>query len=173
MQTRILYITKQVFKHFRFRSVIVLVWWFNYYSTPTYENTPVLFYDTKYTIVFISYQNIAQDIPLEEERDFLFHFLNWLFNDDVSIETIFRRLWTKYGAVCKINYKETRSSQIKSDSVSLCPPQIPHTLTWDWTRAAVVQTQPPNCWAMARLLKREACSLEWNCFRVFCLSSPA
>jgi hypothetical protein len=31
-----------------------------------------------------------------------------------------------------------RSTRKKTASLPLCPPQIPHELTWDWTRAAAV-----------------------------------
>jgi hypothetical protein len=34
--------------------------------------------------------------------------------------------------------RETRSTRRKPAPVSLCPPQIPHDLTWDRTRAAAV-----------------------------------
>jgi hypothetical protein len=37
-------------------------------------------------------------------------------------------------------------------SVPLCPPQIPHDLTWDRTRAAAVGSQRLTAWAMARPL---------------------
>jgi hypothetical protein len=61
--------------------------------------------------------------------------LSWLFNDDVSIETVasvnMERLGIKFG-------KRNRNSQWKRAPVSLCPPLISHDLTWDWTRAAAV-----------------------------------
>jgi hypothetical protein len=34
--------------------------------------------------------------------------------------------------------------------VPLCPPQIPHDLAWDRTRAAAVESQRLTAWAMAR-----------------------
>jgi hypothetical protein len=34
--------------------------------------------------------------------------------------------------------------------VPLCPPQIPHDLTWAWTRAASLRRQKLAAWAMAR-----------------------
>jgi hypothetical protein len=36
--------------------------------------------------------------------------------------------------------------------VPLCPPQIPHDLTWDRTRAAAVGSQRLTAWAVARLV---------------------
>jgi hypothetical protein len=38
----------------------------------------------------------------------------------------------------------------KSCPVPLCPPQIPHDLTWDRSRAAAVGNQRLTAWAMAR-----------------------
>jgi hypothetical protein len=43
-----------------------------------------------------------------------------------------------------------RSTRRKSAPVSLCPPQIPHDLTWDRTRAAAVGSRRLTAWAMAR-----------------------
>jgi hypothetical protein len=43
-----------------------------------------------------------------------------------------------------------RSTRRNPASVPLCPPQIPHDLTWDWTRAAAVGSQRLTAWAMAR-----------------------
>jgi hypothetical protein len=43
-----------------------------------------------------------------------------------------------------------RSTRRKPASVALCPPQIPHDLTWDRTRAAAVGSQRLTAWAMAR-----------------------
>jgi hypothetical protein len=34
--------------------------------------------------------------------------------------------------------------------VPLCPPQIPHGLTWDWSRASAVSGRWLTAWAMAR-----------------------
>jgi hypothetical protein len=45
-----------------------------------------------------------------------------------------------------------RSTRRKPASVSLCPPQIPHDLTWDRTRGAAVASQQLTAWAMARPL---------------------
>jgi hypothetical protein len=43
-----------------------------------------------------------------------------------------------------------RSTRRKPAPVPLCPPQIPHGLTWDRTRAATVGSQRLTAWAMAR-----------------------
>jgi hypothetical protein len=43
-----------------------------------------------------------------------------------------------------------RSTRRKPTPVSLCPPQIPHDLTWDRTRAAAEGSRRLTAWAMAR-----------------------
>jgi hypothetical protein len=43
-----------------------------------------------------------------------------------------------------------RSTRRKPAPAPLCPPQIPHNLTWAWTRAAAVATRRLTVWAMAR-----------------------
>jgi hypothetical protein len=43
-----------------------------------------------------------------------------------------------------------RSTQRKPAPVPLCPPQIPHDLTWARTRAAAVGSRRLTTWAMAR-----------------------
>jgi hypothetical protein len=43
-----------------------------------------------------------------------------------------------------------RSTRRKTTPVPLCPPQIPHDLTWDRTRAAAVGSRRLTAWAMAR-----------------------
>jgi hypothetical protein len=56
-----------------------------------------------------------------------------------------------YGAVDGIRIgKGNRSTRRKPAPVPLCPPQIPHDLTWDRTRAAAVGGQWLTAWAMAR-----------------------
>jgi hypothetical protein len=42
-----------------------------------------------------------------------------------------------------------RSTRRKHAPVPLCPPQIPHTLTWDRTRAAAMGTAPTECGTLA------------------------
>jgi hypothetical protein len=42
-----------------------------------------------------------------------------------------------------------RITRRKHSPVSLCPPQIPHDLTWDRTRAAAVGNRRLTAWAMA------------------------
>jgi hypothetical protein len=47
-----------------------------------------------------------------------------------------------YGAVGEMRIgRENRSTRRKPAPVSLCPPQIPHDLTWDRTRVAAVESQ--------------------------------
>jgi hypothetical protein len=46
-----------------------------------------------------------------------------------------------------------RSTRRKPAPVPLCPPQIPHDLTWARTRAVAVGSQRLTAWAMARPIK--------------------
>jgi hypothetical protein len=46
--------------------------------------------------------------------------------------------------------RRNRSTRRKPAPVPLCPPQIPHDLTWARTRAAVVGNRRLIAWAMAR-----------------------
>jgi hypothetical protein len=56
-----------------------------------------------------------------------------------------------YGAVGGMRIgRGNRSTRRKPAPVPLCPPQIPHDLIWDWTRAAAVESQRLTAWAMAR-----------------------
>jgi hypothetical protein len=56
-----------------------------------------------------------------------------------------------YGAVDGMRIgRGNRSTRRKPAPVPLCPPQIPHYLTWDQTRAAEVRSQRLTAWAMAR-----------------------
>jgi hypothetical protein len=43
-----------------------------------------------------------------------------------------------------------RSTRRKPAPVPLCPPQIPHDLTWARTRGSGVESRWPTAWAMAR-----------------------
>jgi hypothetical protein len=43
-----------------------------------------------------------------------------------------------------------RSTQRKPVSLSVCPPQIPHDLTWDRTRAAAVGSRRLTLWVISR-----------------------
>jgi hypothetical protein len=55
------------------------------------------------------------------------------------------------GAVCgMIIGKGNRSTRRKPVPVPLCPPQIPHDLTWAGTRATAVWKRRLTDWAMAR-----------------------
>jgi hypothetical protein len=56
-----------------------------------------------------------------------------------------------YGAVSGMRTgKGNRSTRRKLAPVTLCPPQIPHDLTWDRTLAAAVGSQRLTAWAMTR-----------------------
>jgi hypothetical protein len=56
-----------------------------------------------------------------------------------------------YGAVGGIRIgRGNQSTRRKPAAVPLCPPQIPHDLTWDRTRAAAMGSQRLTAWAMAR-----------------------
>jgi hypothetical protein len=58
-----------------------------------------------------------------------------------------------YGAVGGMRIgRGNRSTRRKPAPVPLCPPQIPHDLTWDRARAAAVGSQRLTAWAMARPL---------------------
>jgi hypothetical protein len=58
-----------------------------------------------------------------------------------------------YGAVGGMRIgRGNRSARRKPAPVRICPPQIPHDLTWDRTRAASVVSQRLTAWAMARPL---------------------
>jgi hypothetical protein len=46
--------------------------------------------------------------------------------------------------------QENRSTRRKPAPLPLCPPQIPHDLTWYRTRAIAVGSQRLTAWAMAR-----------------------
>jgi hypothetical protein len=55
------------------------------------------------------------------------------------------------GAVCGMRIgRGNRSTRRKPAPVPLCPSQIPHDLTWAWTRAAAVGSRPLTACAMAR-----------------------
>jgi hypothetical protein len=56
-----------------------------------------------------------------------------------------------YGAVGRMRTgRGNRSTGRKPAPVPLYPPQIPHDLTWDRTRAAAVRSQRLTAWAMSR-----------------------
>jgi len=46
-----------------------------------------------------------------------------------------------------------RTSRKKTVPLAFCPPQIPHGLTWDRTRAYAVTAQRITAWAKTRLLR--------------------
>jgi hypothetical protein len=56
-----------------------------------------------------------------------------------------------YGAIGGMRIgRGNRSTRRKLAPVPLCPPQIPHDLTWDRTRTYAVGSQRLTAWAMAR-----------------------
>jgi hypothetical protein len=62
-----------------------------------------------------------------------------------------RMICDECGAVGEIRIvRGNRSTRIKPAPVSLCPPQIPHELTWGLTRAAAVGSQRLSSCVMAR-----------------------
>jgi hypothetical protein len=54
------------------------------------------------------------------------------------------------GAVGGMDDRENRNSRTKPVPVQLCPPQTPHVLIWDGTRATSVGGRRITAWAMAR-----------------------
>jgi hypothetical protein len=46
--------------------------------------------------------------------------------------------------------------------VPLCPPQIPHDLTWDWTRATAVGSQWLIAWVMKTILYSVSVYVSWG-----------
>jgi hypothetical protein len=61
------------------------------------------------------------------------------------------RMIDDYGTVGGMRIgRGNRSTRRKPAPVPLCPPQIPHYLIWDRTRAAAVGSQRLTDWAMAR-----------------------
>jgi hypothetical protein len=60
-----------------------------------------------------------------------------------------------YGAVSGMRIgRGHRSTRRKPAPVPLCPPQIPHALTWDLTWAAAVGSRRLTAWAMAQPHRR-------------------
>jgi hypothetical protein len=56
----------------------------------------------------------------------------------------------EYGAVGGMRIgRRYGSTQRKPATGPLCPLQIPHDLTWDWTWAATVGSRPLTTWVMA------------------------
>jgi hypothetical protein len=80
-----------------------------------------------------------------------------------------------YGAVGGMRIgRGNRSTRRKPAPVPLCPPQVPHDLTWDRTRAAAVGSQRLTAWAMERprpmLLHLQSGHCPWGVLQNFCLS---
>jgi hypothetical protein len=55
-------------------------------------------------------------------------------------------IWSSGGMILTGENRRTLRNPVP---VPLCPPQIPHGLSWEWTRAAVVRSRRLTSWAMA------------------------
>jgi hypothetical protein len=58
--------------------------------------------------------------------------------------------WWLWSSQWNEDWHRNRSTRRTPAPVPLCPPQIPHELTWDRTRAAALGSQRLTAWAMAR-----------------------
>jgi hypothetical protein len=65
-----------------------------------------------------------------------------------------------------------RSTRRKHAPVPLCPPQIPHDLTWDRTRAAAVGSRRLTAWAMAWPWEPKSLSQEPLTGTILCQINP-
>jgi hypothetical protein len=79
-----------------------------------------------------------------------------------------------YGAVGGMRIgRGNRSTRRKPAPVPLCPPQIPHDLTWDRTRAATVGSRQLTAWAMARPFhKPKHATASHSCYVVYHMYCP-
>jgi hypothetical protein len=60
------------------------------------------------------------------------------------------RWWWLWSSWWNEDWQRKPKYSEKTCPSALCPPQIPHDLTWDRTRAAAVGSQRLTAWAMAR-----------------------
>jgi hypothetical protein len=72
-----------------------------------------------------------------------------------------------FGSVCVVVggmriARGNRSTRRKPAPVPLCPPQIPHDLTWDRTRTAAAGSRRLTAWAMARPTTSFTQSWRWR-----------
>jgi hypothetical protein len=76
--------------------------------------------------------------------------LSWLLNNTVNIETSVSDMTiNECGAVRGMRIgRGNRRIRREPAQMSLCPPQIPHDLTCNRTRAAAVRSQRLTTWAM-------------------------
>jgi hypothetical protein len=58
--------------------------------------------------------------------------------------------WWMWSSRWNQNWQGNRSTRRKPAPVPLCPPQIPHDMTWPGTQVAAVGTRRITSWAMAR-----------------------
>jgi hypothetical protein len=90
---------------------------------------------------------------------FVFNFVKWVETESTwcvshYLDYLYQpRVIDGYGAVGGMRIGGgNRSTRRKPAPVPLCPPQIPHDLTWDRTRAAVVVSRRLTAWVRARPL---------------------
>jgi hypothetical protein len=60
------------------------------------------------------------------------------------------------------NWQDKQKYLEKPSLVPLCPPQIPHDLTWAWTPAAAVGSRQLTAWATAQSLLSNSYHTWWN-----------
>jgi hypothetical protein len=66
------------------------------------------------------------------------------------VQALDDRCWWLWSNCRMKTGRENRSTQRKPTPVPLCPPKIPHDLTWAQNQAAAVGGQRLSAWAMAR-----------------------
>jgi hypothetical protein len=94
----------------------------------------------------------ANDTAVEEQYNFIFFFSFLRCGETESTWYVGPLTGPLYqrGAVGGTRIgKKNRSTRRKPTPAPLSPPQIPHDLSWDRTRAAAVGSQRLNAWAMA------------------------
>jgi hypothetical protein len=93
-------------------------------------------------------------------------FLGWGDNESTWYISHYRPLIMDdddCGAVGGMSGRGNRSIRRKSVPVPLCPPQIPHGLTWAWTQAATMGNQRLNARATSCLIFITKCSKQkWD-----------
>lgn len=88
-----------------------------------------------------------------------------LFNDDFKCKDYRPSVIDEW--VIMMHWWEYRSSRIKPVPVPLSPPQIPHELAWDWTRASTVRRRQLTAWAITRPTCQCVCGrIAFGCSRI-------